>query len=113
MINQVTLIGNLGQDPKVAQTKGSSVANLRIATSRAWKDKNSGEKKEETEWHDVEVWGKTAELCGEYLTKGRKVYVLGRIKTDRWQTEDGADKFRVKIIADVVKFLDHGQATEE
>ena len=74
MVNKVILIGNLGKDPEVRYTSGGqAVANLRIATSRSWTDKQSGQRKEETEWHDVEVWGKQAEQCGEYLAKGRQV----------------------------------------
>jgi len=107
MVNRVILVGNLGKDPEVRYTSGGqAVANLRIATSRSWTDKQSGQKKEETEWHDVEVWGKQAEQCGEYLAKGRQVYVEGRLKTDKWQDkQSGQDRYRVKVVADAVKFL--------
>lgn len=107
MVNRVILVGNLGKDPEVRYTSGGqAVANLRIATSRSWTDKQSGQKKEETEWHDVEVWGKQAEQCGEYLAKGRQVYVEGRLKTDKWQDkQSGQDRYRVKVVADSVKFL--------
>jgi single-strand DNA-binding protein len=110
MVNKVILVGNLGKDPEVRYTSGGqAVANLRIATSRSWTDKQSGQKKEETEWHDVEVWGKQAEQCGEYLAKGRQVYVEGRLKTDKWQDkQSGQDRFRVKIVADTVRFLGGG-----
>jgi primosomal replication protein N len=85
-VNKVILVGNLGKDPEVRYTPGGqAVATLRIATSRSWTDKQSQQRKEETEWHDVEVWGKQAEQCGEYLSKGRQVYVEGRLKTDKWQ----------------------------
>jgi single-strand DNA-binding protein len=110
MVNKVILVGNLGKDPEVRYTTGGqAVANLRIATSRSWTDKQSGQKKEETEWHDVEVWGKQAEQCGEYLSKGRQVYVEGRLKTDKWQDkQSGQDRYRVKVVADTVRFLGGG-----
>ena len=107
MVNKVILVGNLGKDPEVRYTSGGqAVANLRIATSRSWNDKQSGQRKEETEWHDVEVWGKQAEQCGEYLSKGRMVYVEGRLKTDKWQDKQtGQDRYKVKVVADSVRFL--------
>ena len=111
MVNKVILIGNLGKDPEVRYTNGGqAVANLRIATSRSWTDKQSGQKKEETEWHDVEVWGKQAEQCGEYLAKGRQVYVEGRLKTDSWDDKTtGQKRSRVKVVADTVRFLSGGE----
>jgi len=110
MVNKVILIGNLGKDPEVRFTSGGqAVATLRVATSRSWTDKQSGQRKEETEWHDVEVWGKQAEQCGEYLAKGRQVYVEGRLKTDKWQDkQSGQDRYRVKIVGDTVRFLGGG-----
>ncbi len=107
MVNKVILVGNLGKDPEVRYTSGGqAVANLRIATSRSWTDKQSGQRKEETEWHDVEVWGKQAEQCGEYLAKGRQVYVEGRLKTDKWQDkQSGQERSKVKVVADTVRFL--------
>jgi single-strand DNA-binding protein len=107
MVNKVILIGNLGKDPEVKYTTGGqAVASMRIATSRSWTDKQSGQKKEEVEWHEVEAWGKTAELCGQYLAKGRQVYIEGRLKTDKWQDkETGKDRFRVKVVAEQVRFL--------
>ena len=110
MVNKVILIGNLGKDPEVRYTNGGqAVANLRIATSRSWTDKQSGQKKEETEWHDVEVWGKQAEQCGEYLAKGRQVYVEGRLKTDKWQDkQSGQERYKVKVVAETVRFLGGG-----
>jgi single-strand DNA-binding protein len=110
MVNKVILVGNLGKDPEVRYTAGGqAVASLRIATSRSWTDKASGQRKEETEWHDVEVWGKQAEQCGEYLAKGRQVYVEGRLKTDKWQDkQSGQDRYRVKVVADTVRFLGGG-----
>ncbi len=110
MVNRVILVGNLGKDPEVRYTSGGqAVASLRIATSRSWTDKQSGQRKEEMEWHDVEVWGKQAEQCGEYLAKGRQVYVEGRLKTDKWQDkQSGQDRFRVKVVAETVRFLGGG-----
>ena len=110
MVNKVILVGNLGKDPEVRYTAGGqAVASLRIATSRSWTDKQSNQRKEETEWHDVEVWGKQAEQCGEYLAKGRQVYVEGRLKTDKWQDkQSGQDRYRVKVVADTVRFLSTG-----
>ncbi len=107
MVNKVILVGNLGKDPEVRYTSGGqAVANLRIATSRNWTDKQSGQRKEETEWHDVEVWGKQAEQCGEYLAKGRQVFVEGRLKTDKWQDKQtGQERSKVKVVADTVRFL--------
>jgi single-strand DNA-binding protein len=111
MVNKVILVGNLGKDPEVRFTTGGQpVATLRIATSRSWNDKQSGQRREETEWHDVEVWGKQAEQCGEYLSKGRMVYVEGRLKTDKWQDKaTGQDRYRVKVVADTVRFLGGGR----
>src|SRR5215212_7073848 len=110
MVNRVILVGNLGKDPEVLYTSGGqAVATLRIATSRSWTDKQSGTRKEETEWHDVEVWGKQAEQCGEYLAKGRQVYVEGRLKTDKWQDKQtNQDRYRVKVVAETVRFLGGG-----
>ena len=107
MVNKVILVGNLGKDPEVRYTSGGqAVANLRIATSRSWTDKQSGQRKEETEWHDVEVWVKQAEQCGEYLAKGRQVYVEGRLKTDKWQDkQSGQERSKVKVVSDTVRFL--------
>ena len=111
MVNKVILVGNLGKDPEVRYTSGGqAVAALRIATSRSWTDKQSGQRREETEWHDVEVWGKQAEQCGEYLSKGRMAYVEGRLKTDKWQDKQtGQDRYKVKVVADTVRFLGGGR----
>ena len=107
MVNKVILVGFVGKDPEVRYTdKGQAVAELRVATSRAWTDRASGQRREETEWHDVEVWGKTAKACGELLAKGGQVYVEGRIKTDRWKDrKTGEDRSRVQIVAQSIRFL--------
>jgi single-strand DNA-binding protein len=105
-INKVILIGNLGRDPEVRYTpNGAAICNVTIATSRNWKDKNSGEKMEETEWHRVVFYDRLAEIAGEYLKKGRPVYVEGRLKTRKWTDKDGAEKYTTEIIADNMQLL--------
>jgi single-strand DNA-binding protein len=105
-INKVILIGNLGRDPEVRYTpNGAAICNVTIATSRNWKDKNSGEKVEETEWHRVVFYDRLAEIAGEYLKKGRSVYVEGRLKTRKWQDKDGVEKFTTEVIADNMQML--------
>jgi len=106
MVNKVILVGNLGRDPELRQAGGQTLALLRVATSRSWIDKRSGDRKQEREWHDVEVWGRDGELCGQYLAKGRQVYVAGRLRTDRWKDKaTGLDRQRVKVVAELVQFL--------
>ena len=109
MVNKVILIGNLGKDPEVRYTAGGqAVASLRIATSRSWTDKTSGQRKEETEWHDVEVWGKQAETCGQYLAKGRQVYIEGSIRSRQYDDKEGNRRYITEIIAQRVQFLGGG-----
>lgn len=105
-INKVILIGNLGRDPEVRYTpSGAAVCNVTLATSRNWKDKASGEKVEETEWHRVVFYDRLAEIAGEYLKKGRSVYVEGRLKTRKWQDKDGVEKYTTEVIADNMQML--------
>jgi single-strand DNA-binding protein len=105
-LNKVFLIGNLGADPEVRYTQGgSAVCNFRIATTEVWNDRQSGERKERTEWHRIVVWGKQAEHCGEYLRKGRSVHVEGRIETREWDDKTGNKRYTTEIIADRVTFL--------
>ena len=105
-INKVILIGNLGRDPEVRYTpNGAAICNVTIATSRNWKDKTSGERQEETEWHRVVFYDRLAEIAGEYLKKGRSVYVEGRLKTRKWTDKDGAEKYTTEIIADNMQLL--------
>ncbi len=100
------IVGNLGADPEVRYTpSGSAVANFSVATSESWKDKNTGEKKERTEWHRIVVWGKLGELCGEYLSKGRQVYVEGRLQTRSYDDKEGVKRYMTEIIATDVQFL--------
>ncbi len=105
-INKVILIGNLGRDPEVRYTpSGAAVCNVTIATSRNWKDKTSGDKVEETEWHRVVFYDRLAEIAGEYLKKGRSVYVEGRLKTRKWQDKEGKDNYTTEIVADNMQML--------
>ena len=107
-VNKVILVGNLGKDPEVRYTPGgAAVANFNIATNEAWTDK-SGQKQERTEWHRIVVWGKTAELCGEYLSKGRQVYIEGRLQTREWTNKEGAKQYTTEIVANQVVFLSGG-----
>ncbi len=105
-INKVILIGNLGRDPEVRYTpSGAAVCNVTVATSRNWKDKTSGEKVEETEWHRVVFYDRLAEIAGEYLKKGRSVYVEGRLKTRKWTDKDGVEKYTTEVVADNMQML--------
>ena len=106
-INKVILIGNLGQDPEVRyMPSGGAVANLRLATSENWKDKNTGELQERTEWHTVVMFGRLGEIAGEYLKKGSKIYVEGRLQTRKWQGKDGNDRWSTEIVANEMQMLD-------
>jgi single-strand DNA-binding protein len=99
-VNKVILIGNLGKDPEVRYApSGSAICNVTIATSRQWKDKTSGERQEETEWHRVVFYDRLAEIAGEYLKKGRPVYVEGRLKTRKWTDKEGVEKYTTEIVA--------------
>ncbi len=105
-VNKVILIGNLGRDPEVRYApSGSAICNVTIATSRQWKDKTSGERQEETEWHRVVFYDRLAEIAGEYLKKGRPVYVEGRLKTRKWTDKDGVEKYTTEVIADQMQLL--------
>lgn len=106
-INRVTLVGNLGQDPEVRfMPNGGAVANFTVATSESWKDKNTGEQKEETEWSRIVVYGRLAEICGEYLKKGSKVYLEGKLKTRKWQNQQGQDQYSTEVICHDMQMLD-------
>lgn len=101
-INKVILIGHLGQDPEVRyMPNGNAVANITLATSETWRDKQTGEQKERTEWHRVVFFGKLAEIAGEYLRKGSQVYVEGRLQTRKWQGQDGQDRYTTEIVVDI------------
>jgi single-strand DNA-binding protein len=104
-VNKVILVGNLGRDPETRYTTGGdAVTNIRVATTDTWKDKN-GEKQEKTEWHTVVFFGRQAEIAGEYLKKGRQVYVEGRLQTRKWQDKEGQDRYTTEIVADRMQML--------
>jgi single-strand DNA-binding protein len=106
-VNKVILIGNLGADPEVRyMPSGGAVANLRVATTESWKDRNSGETQEHTEWHRVSLFGKLGEIAGQYLRKGAKVYLEGQIRTRKWQDQSGQDRYSTEIVADEMQMLD-------
>lgn len=106
-INKVILIGNLGTDPEVRyMPQGGAVANLTVATSESWTDKATNEKKEQTEWHRVVIYQRLAEIAGEYLRKGSKVYIEGKLKTRKWQDKDGVERYTTEIIANELQMLD-------
>src|ERR1700753_902240 len=113
-INKVILVGRLGADPELKTvTGGQSVARLSLATSENWTDKQ-GQKQERTEWHRVVVWGKLAELCGKYLSKGRQAYIEGRLQTRSWEDQQGQKRYATEIVANTVQFLGstQGQGAE-
>lgn len=111
-VNKVILVGNLGRDPEVRYTpNGAAICNVTIATSRQWKNKDSGERQEETEWHRVVFYDRLAEIAGEYLKKGRSVYVEGRLKTRKWQDKDGVEKYTTEVIAQEMQLLGSREGT--
>jgi len=113
-VNKVILVGNLGRDPEVRYSpEGAAICNVSIATTSNWKDKTSGERKEETEWHRVVFYNRLAEIAGEYLRKGRAVYVEGRLKTRKWQNKEGQDVYTTEIIADQMQMLGGREAGGE
>jgi single-strand DNA-binding protein len=105
-VNKVIVIGNLGQDPETRyMPSGSAVTNLRIATNESWKDKQTGEQKDRTEWHSVAMFGKLAEIAAEYLRKGSQVYIEGKLRTRKWQDKQGNDRYTTEIVADEMQML--------
>jgi single-strand DNA-binding protein len=105
-INKVILVGNLGRDPEVRYTaSGDAMCNLSVATTDNWRDKATGERKEQTEWHRVSFFGKTAEVCGQYLKKGSQIYVEGSLRTRKWTDKDGQEKYSTEIRGDVMQML--------
>lgn len=103
-LNKVMLIGNVTADPEVKDLSGKSVCNFSVATSRSWTDKD-GEKQEQTEFSSIDTWGKLADICGEYLLKGTKVYVEGRLQTRSWETDSGEKRYKTSVVADQVIIL--------
>ncbi len=112
-INKVILIGNLGNDPEVRYAaNGNAVATLSVATSEGWRDKESGERKERTEWHRVVLFSRLGEIAGEYLRKGSKVYIEGSLRTRKWQDRDGQDRYTTEIVGNDLQMLDsRGEAS--
>ena len=109
-VNKVMIIGRLGQDPEMKYTpSGAAVCNFSVATSESWTDK-SGQKQEKTEWHRIVVWGKLAELCNQYLAKGRQAFIEGKLQTRSWDDKDGNKRYTTEVLANTVQFLG-GQAT--
>ncbi len=105
-VNKVILVGNLGRDPETRfSPDGAAICNVSLATTSQWKDKTSGERKEETEWHRVVFYNRLAEIAGEYLKKGRSIYVEGRLKTRKWQDKEGQDRWSTEIVADQMQML--------
>ena len=101
-INRVILVGNLGQDPEIRyMPNGNAVANFSVATSESWKDKQTGESKDKTEWHKVVIFGKLAEIAGEYLKKGSQVYIEGQLQTRKWQDQSGIDHYTTEIVVNI------------
>nr|WP_268746149.1 single-stranded DNA-binding protein [Halomonas salina] len=112
-INKVILIGNLGQDPEVRFTpSGTAVANLNLATTDTWTDRQSGQRQERTEWHRVVMFNKTAEIAQQYLRKGARVYVEGRLQTRKWQDQNGQDRYSTEIVASDMQMLDTRSASD-
>ena len=106
-VNKVIIVGNLGKDPESrAMPSGNAVSNFTVATSEKWKDKNTGQDQERTEWHRISAFGKLAEICNEYLRKGSKVYVEGALRTRKWQGQDGKDNYTTEIVIDEMQMLD-------
>jgi single-strand DNA-binding protein len=106
-INKVILVGNLGNDPEIRHTaSGTAVTNISIATSEVWKDKQTGQQQERTEWHKVVFFNRLAEIAGEYLRKGSKVYVEGSIRTQKWQDKEGQDRYTTEIVCNEMQMLD-------
>ncbi len=105
-VNKVIILGRLGQDPEIKYTpSGAAVCNFSLATSETWNDKNSGQKQERTEWHRIVVWGKLAELCNQYLSKGRQAFVEGKLQTRAWDDKNGQKRYTTEINATTVQFI--------
>ena len=113
-VNKVILVGNLGQDPEVRyMPNGNAVTNISVATSESWKDKNTGADQERTEWHRVVMFRRLAEIAGEYLRKGSKVYIEGKLQTRKWQDQQGQDRYTTEVVADEMQMLDSRSGSAE
>lgn len=112
-INKVIIVGNLGNDPEMrTMPNGEAVANISVATSESWTDKNTGERREVTEWHRIVFYRRQAEVCGQYLRKGSQVYVEGRLRTRKWQDQNGQDRYTTEIQGDVLQMLGSRQGND-
>lgn len=112
-VNKVTIVGNLGQDPETkALPSGSYVTNISVATSESWKDKQTGQQQERTEWHRIVFFNRLAEIAGEYLRKGSQVYIEGKLQTRKWQDQNGQDRYTTEIIANEMQMLSHASGHE-
>jgi len=106
-VNKVVLVGNLGKDPEMRyMPNGGAVANLTLATTESWKDKQTGERKDKTEWHRLTVFNRLGEMCGEYLKKGAKIYAEGKLQTRKWQGQDGQDRYTTEVVVSEIQMLD-------
>ena len=113
-INKCIIVGNLGKDPEVRfMPNGDAVVNITVATSDEWKDKQTGEQKEKTEWHKVAIFGNLAEIAGQYLTKGSQVYIEGQLQTRKWQDQNGQDRYTTEIVAKEMQMLDSGEGNSQ
>jgi single-strand DNA-binding protein len=113
-VNKVLIIGNLGRDPEMRYAaSGTAICSLAVATTESWKDKTSGEKKEQTEWHRVVMYGKLAEIAGQYLKKGSSVYLEGKLQTRKWTDKEGVERFTTEIVADEMKMLGGGPKQDD
>jgi single-strand DNA-binding protein len=113
-VNKVILIGNVGRDPEIRYTSGGeAIANLSVATTERWKDKASGEMQEKTEWHRLSVFGRKAEVIGEYVKKGSSLYVEGRLQTRKWTDKDGNEKYTTEIVVDNFQFIGKAPAQDD
>ena len=105
-VNKVILLGRLGRDPELRTTTGgNSVCNFSVATSENWKDKNTGEKQERTEWHNIVAWGKLAEICAEYLSKGSQAYIEGKFQTTKYTDKENVERYKTEVVASTVQFV--------
>ncbi|MBN6711458.1 single-stranded DNA-binding protein [Haemophilus haemoglobinophilus] len=112
-INKVIIVGRLGNDPEMrTMPNGEAVANISVATSESWTDKNTGERREQTEWHRIVFYRRQAEVCGQYLKKGSQIYVEGRLKTRKWQDQNGQDRYTTEIQGDVMQMLGSNQDSQ-
>jgi len=112
-INKAVIVGTLGKDPEIRYAQnGNAVVNISVATNESWKDRQTGEAQERTEWHRIVAWRRLGEICGEYLSKGQQVYVEGRIQTNTWEDKEGNKRYTTEIIANTVQFLGRRESSE-